>query len=420
MFRLCLFDLDNTLVSTDDVERLRLASQKPTVELLKQITATLEEDEDRVIYSRELLEKIRADFPELMLGVFTRAPRQYARTVLEWAYPDFKWDVLVSYDDVERTKPYGDGIDQAMAELKVEYLNEVIVVGDNDADIRSAYHCGCLVALDKSAWPEPRKRKQEHWRAMGLMPDAIIDDPELLVEVLNSYERFLPELERLLENGDKPLGGHRFDKIGHFIPKDISGNTAPVYIWACGRSFANYKSLKNRQQWHALTESIGENKEADSFPEAWIFAVRHFIKRELTGQSPFKKTKVILTVVPHRPGRKPRLERLLAELDAHFKDDPIKQISVSTAPGLLAYKEGVKSNHGDHLGANERFKNVRDHMFVALPKSIVADAIYFVIDDVVTTGASLIYAAEYLEDSGAKEVRRLAIAKNVSDVLPKE
>lgn len=419
MFRLCLFDLDNTLVSTDDLEELRLASKKPTEVLLKQITAALETDEDRVIYSRELLEKIRADFPELMLGVFTRAPRRYAETVLEWAYPDFEWDILVSYDDAKRTKPYGDGIDHAMAELELEYLNEVIVVGDNDVDIRSAYHCGCFVALDKSDWPG--RLKAEHWRALERMPDAIINKPELLVDVLNSYERFLPELERLLVEGDNPFDiGYRFDKIGHFIPRDIGGDTTSYPIYACGRTFANYKSLKFRQKWHELTESIGENKEADSFPEAWIVAVRHFIESELEVLSLFKKIKVIITVVPHRPGRKPRLETLLAELDAHFKDDPIKRISVTTAPGLLAYKEGVKSNHGEHLGAKERFENVREHLFVAQPKTIVADAIYIVIDDVVTTGASLIYAAKYLKDSGANQVKRLAFAKNVSEILPKE
>lgn len=418
MFRLCLFDLDNTLVYTDDVEELRLASKKPTVALLKQITSDLDVDEDRVIYSRELLEQLRTDFPELMLGVFTRAPRRYTETVLEWAYPDFEWDILVSYDDVNQTKPYGDGIDLAMEKLGVEYFSEVIVVGDSDADIRSAYHCGCLVALDKTNWPD--RLKPEHWRAMERIPDAIIDKPELLVEVLNSYERFLPELERLLENGDTPLGtGYRFDKIGHFIPKDIGGDTMPFPIYACGRSFANYISLRRRQEWHDLTKSIGENKDTDSFPEDWIVTVRHFIESELGWLTLFKKIKVVLTVVPHRPGRKPRLETLLAELNEHFKDAPIKQMSVTTAPGLLAYKEGVKSNHGEHLGAKERFENVRDHLFVAQPKTIIADAIYIVIDDVVTTGASLIYASLYLKDSGAKEVRRLAFAKNISEVLPK-
>lgn len=419
MFRLCLFDLDNTLVSTDDVEDLRLAFKNPTKGLLTQITAALKADEDRVIYSRELLEKIRAEFPELMLGVFTRAPKRYAEAVLEWAYPNFEWEIVVSYENVNRTKPYGDGIDHAMTELKVEFLNEVIMVGDNDADIRSAFHCGCLVALDKSGWPY--RLKSEHWRAKERMPDAIIDKSDLLIEVLNSYKRFLPELERLLEDGDKPLGiGYRFDKIGHFIPKDIGGDTMSYPIYSCGRSFANYKSLKYRQQWHELTESIAKNKEADSFPESWIVAVRHFIESELKELSLFKKTKVILTVVPHRPGRRPRLETLLAEIDMHFKDYPIALSSVSTAPGLLAYKVGVKSNHGQHLSAIARFENVRDHLFVAKPETIVADAVYIIIDDVVTTGASLIYAAQYLKDCGAKDVRRLAFAKNVSDVLPKD
>lgn len=229
MFRLCLFDLDNTLVHTDDLESLRLESKRATSALLAQIAGALEEDEDRVIYSRDLLEKIRADFPELMLGVFTRAPRPYVETVLKWAYPDFEWDIVVTYGDVRRTKPFGDGIDHAMSELKIQYINEVIVVGDSDADIRSAYHCGCLVALDKGGWPN--KLKSEHWRAMGHMPDAIIDSPEHLVDVLKSYERFLPELERLLGGGGRPFGsGHRFDKIGHFIPREIGGDTTSYLL----------------------------------------------------------------------------------------------------------------------------------------------------------------------------------------------
>lgn len=419
MFHLCLFDLDNTLVSTDDVENLRLESKNLTPELFKQITCALEANKDRVIYSRELIEKVRADFPELRLGVFTRAPRTYAELVLEWAYPNFEWDILVSYDDVKRTKPYGDGIDQAIAKFKVEYLDEVVMVGDNDSDIRSAYHCGCVVVLDKSEWP--LKLKSGHWRAMELMPDVIIDKPELLVEVLKSHKRFLPELERLLDDGDKPLGvGYRFDKIGHFIPKEISVDTTSYPIYSCGRSFAKYKSLEYRKKWHQLTKSIGDNKESDSFPASWIVAVRHFIESELAELSLFKKIKVIVTVIPHRPGRKPRLETLLSEIDVHVKNNPIKQISFSTAPDLFAYKPGVKSNHGEHLSAIARFENVQDHLFIAKPETIVKDAVYIVLDDVVTTGASLICASQQLKKSGATDVRRLAFAKNISNVLPKD
>jgi HAD superfamily hydrolase (TIGR01549 family) len=418
MFRLCLFDLDNTLVSTDDVEKLRILSKNPDGTLFEQLTEALDSDTDRVIYSPELLDQIKAQFPDLMLGVFTRSPRRYADTVLELAYPGFEWDVLVAYGDVGRTKPYRDGIAYAMDKVGVKYRREVILVGDNDIDIRAAYHCGCLVALDKSDWPA--KWNPEHWRAQGRMPDAVIENPQLIIEVLTSYERFLPELERLFENGGKPLGiWHRFDKIGHFIPSSVGGDNTSYPIYACGRSFANYASLEDRKKWHKLSQSIAEHKDATAFPREWLLAVRHFIEDVVVIACPVKKPDVIITAVPARPGRTPRLEHLLKQLKDYFEAKPIKNIHVATAPGLLAYKEGVKSQHGEHLGAHARFLNVRDHLHVPKSSAVDAKAIYLVIDDVVTTGASLIYAAQYLKEKGAADVRCLAFAKNVSDVLPK-
>lgn len=417
MFRLCLFDLDNTLVATDDVENLRTSSTAPDEALLEQLTEALDSDPDRVIYSQKLLHQIKARFPDLMLGVFTRSPRRYAETVLKWAYPEFEWDILVAYGDVQRTKPYGDGIEYAMDEVDLEFLNEVILVGDSNTDIRAAYHCGCLVALDKSHWPT--KWTFEHWGAIARMPDAIIEKPESIIEILTSYKMFLPELERLLENGKKPHGiGKRFDKINHFIPPTVGGGTTPYPIYACGRSFANYTSLKDRKKWHVLSSSIAEHKEANTFPEEWLLAVRHFIESELAYLLLFKSLEIVITVVPHRPGRTPRLENLLKQLEKHFLEQPINRINVSTAPDLLAYKEGVKSNHGEHLKKEERFLNVRDHLYIPKPKAINVKAIYVVIDDVVTTGASLIYASKYLKGAGATDVRCLAFAKNVSEVLP--
>ena len=420
MFRLCLFDLDNTLVLTDDVEKLRTSSKNPDAALLKQLTEALDSNSDRVIFSRKLLDQIKAQFPDLKLGVFTRSPRGYAEAVLKWAYPEFEWDILVAYGDVERTKPFGDGIVYAMDEFGLEYLNEVILVGDSIVDIRAAYHCGCLVVLDKSCWPT--SWKPAHWSAIERMPDAILNKPELIIEVLTSYEKFLPELERLLEKCDIPLGvGSRFDKIGHFIPTLAGGDKRSYPIYACGRSFANYASLAERKKWHELSESIAKHKDANIFPEEWLLAVRNFItESDFAYLSLFKKLKVVITVVPHRPGRTPRLEHLLKQLNDHFEAKPIKNINVSTVPDLLAYKEGVKSNHGEHLGALDRFRNVRDHLYVPRPSTVDVKAIYVVIDDVVTTGASLIYAAKYLKEKGATDVRCLAFAKNVSEVLPTE
>jgi predicted amidophosphoribosyltransferase len=40
-----------------------------------------------------------------------------------------------------------------------------------------------------------------------------------------------------------------------------------------------------------------------------------------------------------------------------------------------------------------------------------------VIDDVCTTGASLIYAGKFLKDAGSGEVTRLAVSMNIGNVL---
>jgi phosphoglycolate phosphatase-like HAD superfamily hydrolase len=414
MFKLCLFDLDDTLVRTDDLQVIREAGKEDSTQAYKErLHQSLEKRGDRHIYSPELLKKIRATFPDLKLGVFTRSPRNYALIVLGWAYPDFRWDIVVAYGDVGRTKPYGDGIDEAMSKfgiLHVKYLPVTMLVGDNSADIRSAYNCGCVALLDKGAWPSPRRT--EHWRALELVPDAMIESPDQLLEVLANPSGFLPELERALV-GDAPHNGEaRFDRIGHFFPGSAGGDDKPRQIHVCGRLFANYKSLRFRKGWHALTESIEANKQSDVFPEEWIATVRTFIAAQYR---PFSS--VAVSVIPHRPDRKPRLENFLAQLQASLKAKPIPYRKIAVYPELLAYKEGVRSNHGEFLNRDERFANVRDFLFVKQSEVATSGTAVLIIDDVVTTGASLIYAQKYLMDAGARDVRCLAIAKNVGDVL---
>lgn len=419
MFRLCLFDLDNTLVSTDDLQELRESSRNPDVEHLQAIVDLLDSNSNRIIYPQELLTQIKAEFPQLKLGVFTRSPRRYAQTILSWAYPEFEWDILIAYEDVKRTKPFRDGIYSAMDQLGVENIIQVILVGDNDVDVRSAYHAGCVAVLDTSTWKYPKVSGQ--WHALDHMPDAIIEVPEDLLEVLDTYPQFLPELERLLDHGKHPTSDrYRFDELGHFIPEAIGGDKKPHMIYSCGRSFSQYESLRSRRDWHSLTKSIGDYKDAEAFPKEWVIAVRHFIEYKYSQIAQIIEIKVLLTVVPHRPGRAARLEAFLGQLQQYFDENPIDNVGIKISPDLLGYKDGVKSQHHDLLGRVERFVNVRDHLYVRTPKSIDSNVRYIVIDDVVTTGASLIYASKYLKAKGAKYVTSLALAKNVSDVLPRK
>lgn len=413
MFDICLFDLDDTLVRTTDLKEIReTCKHNNDPERLELLRKLLSEVDGRHIYSPELLQQIRTDFPDMRLGVFTRSPQSYALTVLDWAYPDFKWDIVVAYESVQRTKPYGDGIDLAMETIDVERLDRVILVGDNDVDVRAGYHCGCVVALDRGAWPN--RREPMHWKALGMAPDAVISTPEGLLDVLRKPGRHLPELERLLA-GAEPPQTLRFDKINHFIPQVAGGDRTAYPIYVAGRSFSRHESVQYRKQWHALTASIGENKEADVFPDAWITTIRGFIEDQYFAL--FGVLRIVVCVVPHRPGRKARLENLLRQLEQSVGVQPIKGFEVICQPELFAYRPGVKSQHNDYLGRDERFMNVRDHLFVQNPELVSGKTSFLVIDDVTTTGASLIYAGKYLKEAGARDVNCLSMAKNIGDIF---
>lgn len=413
MFELCLFDLDDTLIRTSDFKDIRekcVHNQSP--ESLKQIVAQLGKG-DRLIYSQTDLLRIRAAFPDLKLGVFTRSPRCYAELLLKWAYPKMTWDIVVAYEDVKRTKPRGEGIDKARTDLGIGYIDRIMLVGDTDVDVKAAYNAGCWAVLDKGAWPG--KREYPHWEGLKLMPDAIISSPDELLEVLKSPVGFLPELERALDGSAPPPRVKRFDKINHFIPKTVGGDTTAYPIHVCGRSFSNYASVSWRKKWHDLTQSISDHKDAEEFPEAWIDTIRAFIQKEYP---PFWGPKrIVVSVVPHRPGREPRLENLLKQLADSFDAKPMKSHNVTFEPQLLKYLDGVKSQHNDHLGNEERFINVRDHLRVRSPQSVSNGTSYLVMDDVTTTGASLIYARKILMEAGAEDVKCLSMAKNVGNIL---
>lgn len=417
MFDICLFDLDETLLRTDDVKELREAGKNDkSVRYKELVENALDQRDDRHIYRKSLLERIRKRFPEMKLGVFTRSPRSYALTTLEWAYPGFVWDVVVAYEDVAKRKPSGEGIDHAMdafGKLDADFLPRTVLVGDNDVDVKAAYNCGCVVVLDKGAWPE-RKWTFDHWGALGHVPDAIIEKPEQMLDFLINPTEFLPALERALIAGFEFARPPRFDRIGHFVPKQLGGTNAPIQISVCGRSFANYESLEFRKDWHSLTKSIDKNKDSDVFPEAWVETVRHFIISSFT---PFMSPKIIVSVVPHRPGRKPRLEKFLSQVSESIKDIPLTGLKVSFEPDLLAYRDGVRSHHNEHLSALDRFSNVKEFLFVNQPELVRQNTAFIIIDDVVTTGASLIYSKIRLSEEGAQDVRLLSLAKNVGEIL---
>lgn len=114
------------------------------------------------------------------------------------------------------------------------------------------------------------------------------------------------------------------------------------------------------------------------------------------------------------PGRTPRLENLLGQLEASHNARPIvslKQLRFDSA--ALAYSDGMRSNHGEFLNGPDRLISIRDHLTIPDVQRVAGKS-FIVLDDVVTTGATLFYAHHYLMDNGALSVQSISFAKAVS------
>ena len=403
--KLCLFDLDDTLVRTEDLEAFRGQtnvgdqSQGYSRRLLD---VYMSRGASRLLYTPLHLAELRRLFPAMKWGVFTRSPRHYAKTILEAAYPGVHWDVVVGYEDVRNTKPHGEGIWVAMLQCGIQTTGEVALVGDNKVDVQAAYQGGCWSILDQSSWGKPWA-SERYW-AIERLPDAIIEAPSMLAGVLGHPSIHWPEMEH---QSDGSSAGKdrwsRLDTINHFYPE---GKWVPITVM--GRLFGEYEALKPRRRWHALTDQILAHKNATQFPGGWIDAIRGYLGKVVGTNS-------LVTVIPFKPGRNPRLEALLGQVQTSDQAHPIRQgIHIEFDPSVLAFRVGAVSSHGNHLSKEERFSNVGQNLYVQKIESIRGRDVV-VIDDVATTGATLLWAHRYLLQAGARSVKCMSLTKAVSD-----
>ena len=409
--RLCLFDLDNTLIRTNDLEDFRGAGnvRNTSAVYTRGLIAAFSGAElsSRLLYSRERLMHLRRSHPRMKWGVFTRSPRHYADTLLAQAYPGLAWDVVVAYEDVRNTKPHPDGVHLASRALGNIPVEEIALVGDEKVDVVTAYRAGCWAFIDKASWEAPYTYEQ--WWALERVPDAVFRGPDELSDLLAEPALGLPELEYLIEGRELPHRRSRIDKINRLFQRPWSGNV-PVRV--LGRLFGEYQEISGRRSRHVLTDQIIAHKDADIFPDEWAKCVMACVRR----LAPFPPG-AIVTVIPFKPDRKPRLERFLAHVEVLYQP-PVRRGVISVAPeytfipDLLAFRPGVVSNHANHLTAQERFANVGDHLFVKRPHDVRGKRV-IVLDDVVTSGATLLWAHRYLSEAGASEVTCLALAQAI-------
>jgi phosphoglycolate phosphatase-like HAD superfamily hydrolase len=412
---LLLFDLDDTLLRTTDLEQAYRGRQflnRQSQGYEDSLRASYNQVADRIVYSRTLIMSIRLKYPGIRIGVFTRAPRHYAEVLLGLAYPSLAWDLLIAFEDTAGSKPSGEGILRAMKTFGVSNLQHVWMVGDNVSDIRAAYDAGCQVVLDTTTWPVmPKPRRKDDWRSLERMPDAIIKEPSELLLVLATPPNYLPIAERLQQTACAAIPNrHPFSRFESFGAFDLeSANYSINYL---GRHFST--QAQQRAGWHQVTNDIHSMKSAMTVPVYWIEAIGAFLKN-LVRKNPLLAvgSSLVVTVIPAKPDRVRRLEAMLQQLLETHTQSRMVAGGVSFTPDLMRYKPGVLSHHSEGLNRQQRFENVRDHLEV-IPGSGYEGKHVVVIDDVATTGASLIYASKYLKAAGAKQVTCLSLTKAIN------
>ncbi|KGQ29355.1 NIF family HAD-type phosphatase [Gallibacterium anatis] len=401
-YSICVFDLDNTLIETDLFEVEREESQRKELDIIK-FENKLKNSYYRIFFDEEYLISLRSLYPNIKFVIFTRSTELYANTLISHIYKKFNWDLIVTRENVRKTKPHNEGLELIMKKFHEIDPRKVLVIGDSDVDIKSAYYNNSTSLL--TDW-FVNTRKTEHWKAINLLPDGVINSSNMLSGILKSGVELL-SLESKLNKSE--IKSYRFGSVSHFFPMDFNSEYArkPFNIFVGGRYFSS--EFLYKKESHLLTRSILANKESHQFPIEWIESLTDFIESKLDNE---KYSETIITVIPHRPNREPRLEFMLEQL-SNFVKNKIEFRDVIFCKDLLGFYEGVLSQHNDRLNQHQRFENIGKHLYINKP-DLVRNRNVIVIDDVVTTGASLMYASIYLKNSGANNVSLFALAQTIS------
>ncbi|MFS2048586.1 HAD hydrolase-like protein [Variovorax sp. Varisp41] len=422
MWKLFIFDLDNTLVHSDHLEKFRGRENlhDNSKEYKKTLLSALEDDLE-ILIDEESISNLQEEFPDAEFAVFTTAPRFYAKTILDFAYPNIKWTKIVGFEDVRQTKPDPQGIHDIMESVELDRTDGeyIAMIGDGEKDIKAAYQAGVWAVLFTNGWP--RNWNPSHWAAKNQMPDLEAKDPKKLLEVLKNPEDHLWNLEAHI-NQEEDSPNTELDKI-HKVWKfcNLEGSEGRCVVYVCGRIFTKYEIFDDRRYWHPLTEVIDNLKEQVEFPDevvaATVVAIKEaFVQNNNNALILFtpRAPSVVVTCIPRKPGRPRRMEGFLDQLREAHSDKPLlKRANVSFAPDCFLFSAGVQSHHGDHLKLAARFKNVRDHLELTDSESIDGKHV-ILLDDVLTTGATIYFAQKLLMEAGALSVTSIAFAQAIS------
>lgn len=391
-----IFDLDNTLVGTTSLRKYR--EEKRFQEITDEMIAKTKCYRPVVALLRKLREK------KVKIGVVTNSPKKYAERLLKHHALIDLIDTLVAYDDVGSAgkKPSPLGIRLAITKLKIpdNQLSRTAYVGDEYIDVTAAYRAGIIPLV--SSWASRE--------SVTLPPAAEVSSGGLL-EMADGIDEYLLFAERCAERRSTDFNR----KAARFLPIDQDGNVATIVekldTFCLGRYFGQRSPTTARlHDNHALSREIAkkDNKTLKYTLPTW--AEEMMAKVILaSGQYLFEKDDIdIVTVIPGKKNKHPRLEIFLNGIEKLVRSTGRK---IDFRSDLLYFDDGAaQSIRG--MSASSRHAELEKNLLSR--GTDLSGKNVLVIDDVITTGATIGRAIALLREARAKSVHGVSIAKTVS------
>lgn len=394
--RCVLFDFDDTLANTESLREIRETQQYDhltdeklaPVRLYKPVAGILDELQRQ----------------NVVMGIVTNSGSMYVNKLLDYLQIAHYFKAVVTYSDVKAQgmKPSPVGVRLALERMGIEASSEVLFVGDTNLDFEAAYQAGITPVLP--SWASKQ--------STSIAP-AIEMSSEMLCAHFSSPKEFQLFAERCAE-----LGTANFARQGvYFLPLDENANVVTmedqITTLCLGRYFGQKSAVSAiLHDAHALSREIIKKEDAQVFqiPQHWIellaHVVRHGGESVYAGGKPFD----IITVVPGKVGKDARLERLL---------QGIQQITFGNGsaaafvPDIFEYAADARSQKT--LQRNERHLEANRALHItARGAALLKNARVLIIDDVITTGATMQRSRTLALEAGASSAHGVALAKTVS------
>jgi len=420
-FEAIIFDLDDTLVLSVLLEKFRVTeiNNFDGNDYEDELKIALDNEAETLI-SENLLVELKKTYAKSKFYVLSNSPKKYAEITLKKFYPSINWDGILGFEDLPRPKPYPEGILIIQKLAKVEQIDKVVFVGDRTSDIVSAYQAGCfsiLFGAKRESGLYHEIEKKDHYDSLEMIPDAKAENEDDILEILKNPWEWVPPLENIRINKERLFDSTKryIDTFYVFNPLEDDGgyNDKFITVDVLGRYFSTKKRKYNfstKKNLSSSTKEILTAKDTNQFPNSWIKIVAKYLRELISNDSSFENKKILVTVIPSRPGRPNRMEIMLNNVKDLFTKNE-ESSSVSFIPNLFYFKDGVRTNK--ELNKVERYKNIRDNL-VKNDNADVENKFVIVIDDVVTTGASLFFANHILFRNSASKIQCISLTKTIS------